>query len=79
LKKPNQSKKKSTRKAARKNDNTNAKHWAKEWFDALIWAAVAAIILRTFFFGAYRIPTPSMEKTLMTGDFLIVTKLAYGA
>ncbi len=62
----------------RKKQETNAKHWAREWLDALVWAAIAAIILRTFFFGAYRIPTPSMEKTLMTGDFLIVTKLAYG-
>lgn len=59
-------------------ENIKAKHWAREWLDALLWAAIAAIILRTFFFGAYRIPTPSMEKTLLTGDFLIVTKLAYG-
>ena len=56
-----------------------AKHWAREWLDALVWAAIAALILRTFFFGAYRIPTPSMEKTLLTGDFLLVSKLAYGA
>lgn len=61
-----------------KEEDIKAKHWAREWLDALIWAAIAAIILRTFFFGAYRIPTPSMEKTLLTGDFLIVTKLAYG-
>ena len=61
-----------------KKEENSAKHWAREWLDALVWAAIAAIILRTFFFGAYRIPTPSMEKTLMTGDFLIVTKLAYG-
>lgn len=61
-----------------KAEETQAKHWAREWLDALLWAAIAAIILRTFFFGAYRIPTPSMEKTLLTGDFLIVTKLAYG-
>lgn len=46
--------------------------------NALVWAAVIAIVMRTFLFGAYRIPTPSMENTLMTGDFLIVTKLAYG-
>ncbi|MEX0661381.1 MAG: signal peptidase I [Balneolaceae bacterium] len=61
-----------------KQEENHAKHWAREWLDALVWAAIAAIILRTFFFGAYRIPTPSMEKTLLTGDFLIVTKLAYG-
>jgi len=61
-----------------REEESKAKHWAREWLDALVWAAIAAIILRTFFFGAYRIPTPSMEKTLLTGDFLIVTKLAYG-
>jgi signal peptidase I len=61
-----------------KEEENKAKHWAREWLDALLWAAIAAIILRTFFFGAYRIPTPSMEKTLLTGDFLIVSKLAYG-
>lgn len=61
-----------------KAEETKAKHWAREWLDALIWAVVAAVILRTFFFGAYRIPTPSMEQTLLTGDFLIVSKLAYG-
>lgn len=60
-------------------DEQNAKHWAREWLDALLFAAVAAIILRMFFFGAYRIPTPSMERTLMTGDFLLVSKMAYGA
>lgn len=69
--------------SSKKSDKTNAidakaKHWAREWLDAFLWAAIAAIILRTFFFGAYRIPTPSMEKTLLTGDFLIVTKMAYG-
>jgi len=63
----------------RKEDQQKAKHWAREWLDAFIFAAIAAIILRMFFFGAYRIPTPSMEKTLLTGDFLLVSKMAYGA
>lgn len=63
----------------RSDTTLRAKSWAKEWFDALLWAAVAAIIIRTFFFEAYRIPTPSMEQTLLTGDFLIVTKMNYGA
>jgi signal peptidase I len=54
------------------------KQIAKEWLDALVFAGVAALIIRTFFFEAYRIPTPSMENSLMTGDFLIVSKLHYG-
>ena len=61
-----------------KDQNQKAKSWAREWLDALVFAAIAAIIIRTFFFEAYRIPTPSMERTLMTGDFLIVSKLTYG-
>jgi signal peptidase I len=56
-----------------------ARHWAKEWLDAFVFALIVAIIMRTFLFGSYRIPTPSMEDTLMTGDFLMVSKVAYGA
>jgi len=62
-----------------KKQNEEAKSWLKEWADALLFAAIAALIIRTFFFEAYRIPTPSMEKTLLTGDFLIVSKIHYGA
>ncbi|HLR25367.1 MAG TPA: signal peptidase I [Fodinibius sp.] len=62
----------------KKHQNEKAKSWFKEWADALLFAAVAALIIRTFFFEAYRIPTPSMEKTLLTGDFLIVSKINYG-
>lgn len=70
---------KKDRKISKADAAIRAKSWAKEWFDALLWAAIAAIIIRTFFFEAYRIPTPSMEQTLLTGDFLIVTKVNYGA
>ena len=46
-----------------------------EWFDALVFAVVAATFIRMFFFEAYTIPTSSMEKTLMVGDYLFVSKL----
>jgi len=69
---------KKRREQRKQNQNNKAKSWLREWADALLFAAVAAIIIRTFFFEAYRIPTPSMEKTLMTGDFLIVSKMSYG-
>ena len=49
-----------------------------EWIDALVFAVVAATFIRMFFFEAYTIPTSSMEKTLMTGDYLFVSKLQYG-
>lgn len=51
---------------------------AREWIDALIFAIVAATIIRMFIFEAYTIPTSSMEKSLLVGDFLVVSKVAYG-
>ena len=51
---------------------------AREWFDAIIFAVVAASIIRMFIFEAYTIPTSSMEKSLLVGDFLFVSKIAYG-
>ncbi len=62
-----------------RQDNTRAKSWAREWLDAILFAAVAALIIRALFLEAYRIPTPSMESTLLTGDFLLVSKMHYGA
>lgn len=49
-----------------------------EWTDALIFAVVAATLIRMFFFEAYTIPTPSMEKSMLVGDYLFVSKVAYG-
>ncbi len=51
---------------------------AREWVDAIIFAVVAATIIRTFIFEAYTIPTSSMEGSLLVGDFLFVSKVAYG-
>ncbi len=50
----------------------------REWVDAIIFAVVAAMIIRTFILEAYTIPTSSMEKSLLVGDFLFVSKMAYG-
>ena len=49
-----------------------------EWIDALIFAVVAVTLINIFFFQNYKIPTGSMEKTLLIGDHLYVTKLKYG-
>lgn len=50
----------------------------REWVDAILFAVIAASIIRMFFFEAYTIPTSSMEKSLLVGDFLFVSKVAYG-
>ncbi len=50
----------------------------REWIDAVIFAVVAATIIRTFFIEAYTIPTSSMEGSLLRGDFLFVSKVSYG-
>ncbi|MFN9518714.1 MAG: signal peptidase I, partial [Bacteroidota bacterium] len=52
---------------------------AREWIEALAFAVVAATLIRTFLIEAYTIPTPSMEKSLLVGDFLFVSKVNYGA
>ena len=51
----------------------------KEWGDSILFALVAASIIRTYVFEPFQIPTGSMEKTLLVGDFLFVNKLAYGS
>lgn len=53
--------------------------FVKNWLDPIIFAVIAASIIRTFFLEAFTIPTSSLEKSLMVGDFLFVNKLAYGA
>ncbi len=50
----------------------------REWVDAIIFAVIAATIIRMFLVEAYTIPTSSMEKSLLVGDFLFVSKLSYG-
>jgi signal peptidase I len=57
----------------------NAKnHVVIEWLDALIFAVIAVTLINIFLFQNYRIPTGSMEKSLLIGDHLFVSKIAYG-
>jgi signal peptidase I len=49
-----------------------------EWLDALIFAVVAVTLINIFIFQNYKIPTGSMEKSLLIGDHLYVSKLRYG-
>lgn len=49
-----------------------------EWTEAIAFAVVAATLIRWLIMEAYTIPTPSMENSLLTGDFLFVSKFHYG-
>ena len=49
-----------------------------EWVDALVFALVAVYIINIFLFQNYKIPTSSLEKTLLVGDHLFVSKVSYG-
>jgi len=57
---------------------TKKKSAIREWFDSILFAVVAATLIRWLFFEAFTIPTPSMENSLLVGDFLFVSKLHYG-
>ena len=50
----------------------------RSWVNAIGFAVIAAHLLRTFLIEAYTIPTSSMEKSLLIGDFLFVSKVSYG-
>ncbi len=51
---------------------------AYEWVNALVFATVVATLVHTFVFQMYVIPTSSMEKSLLVGDYLYVSKVTYG-
>ena len=49
-----------------------------EWVDDILFALIAVYIINLFVFQNYQIPTPSLEKSLLVGDYLFVSKLSYG-
>ena len=49
-----------------------------EWGKAIAFAFVTILLFRILFFEAFTIPSPSMERSLLTGDYIIVSKLSYG-
>src|SRR5690554_2577450 len=58
---------------------TYKKSKPREWADAISFAVIAATLIRAIYIEAFTIPTSSMEKSLMVGDFLFVSKLSYGS
>ena len=58
--------------------SVNRKHWVRETVEAIVIALILALFIRTFVVQAFKIPSSSMEPTLLVGDHLLVTKFAYG-
>ena len=65
-------------KTTRSTPPAQPKTKSREWADSLIFAIVAATLIRWATFEAYTIPSPSMENSLLVGDYLFVSKLHYG-
>ena len=59
--------------------NTNPEHKAADTISSLLFAVIVATIVHTYFIQPYTIPTSSLEKSLLVGDFLFVSKMNYGA
>lgn len=71
------------RKASDKQGNQGSPQstgrWLWEWVKSLSVAVLLFLVIRTFAVEAFKIPTGSMEETLLVGDFLLVNKAVYGA
>lgn len=63
--------------SSRKKDKKK-KPLVREYLEALIWAVVLALVIRTWGVQAFKIPSGSMEPTLLIGDHLLVSKSSYG-
>ena len=59
-------------------DLENPMRMVMSWVDALVFALVAVYFINLFFFQNYVIPSSSLEKSLLTGDYLFVSKVSYG-
>lgn len=61
-----------------KTSKNQALRSVMSWIDAIVFALVAVYFVNTFFFQNYQIPSSSLEKSLLVGDFLFVSKVSYG-
>ncbi len=65
--------------AKTRKDGVQHKSAVREYSEAIVIAVILTLFIRTFVIQAFRIPTGSMENTLLVGDFLFVNKFLYGA
>ena len=61
-----------------KDRSLQPKSSSGDWVSSILFAIVAATLVHTYFMQPYTIPTSSLEKTLLVGDFLFVSKFHYG-
>lgn len=59
--------------------STKPRSSAGEWVSSIVFAIIAATLVHTYFMQPFTIPTSSLEKSLLVGDFLFVSKFHYGA
>jgi signal peptidase I len=59
-------------------DSEGPVKFVMSWVDAIVFALVAVYFINLFFFQNYVIPSSSLEKSLLTGDYLFVSKVSYG-
>lgn len=62
-----------------KKSKSSAVRSVMSWVDAILYALILVYFIFAFVGQNYMIPTPSLEKTLLTGDYLWVNKMVYGA
>jgi len=60
------------------NNKETTKNWVREYIEAIAIALVLALVIRTFVVQAFKIPSGSMENTLLVGDHILVNKFSYG-
>src|SRR5665213_2856682 len=59
-------------------NNRKPKSATREWIESILIALVLAVLIRSYFIQPFKIPSGSMERTLLIGDHLFVDKLTYG-
>jgi len=66
------------KKALREKMKQQRRHPVVDWVYAILWAACVVLVINQYVFQAYRIPSESMQNTLLIGDMIFVDKLSYG-